>query len=576
MTCTLLCGCCGSDCGTADASLDYAAINAQAAEQYLRPIRPGYEGRNPFWNGFAKKFIYAPAFDFDEVAGAANYRFTVVPLGEETQASWSFTADSPKAALTPVWGEIPVGRVRLTVEGLDASGKVLGKAGEREFLRDYPFTGPYTPAVRDYRQAALMGLLYIHRMPEIQYWAEHTEPDMNYRHNTYPCKIIGATIRAEALLARLLPAHKEQATRIARNAAQFLIDQSRPAGDPLAFFPPTYYKDLIASKRTENQNKTMTMEAASAGHAFLDLYDLTGDKAYYDRALGIADTYVRLQREDGSLPIKVDFVTGEPVNDACAMLHPLLRYFQRLKADYGVETYAEAQAEGERWMRDVAIRNFDMTGQFEDVTVLGLQPYENLTNCTAAPYAAYLLSKEAPSAEDLADAVDLARFSEDQFPSGTRRSPRTGSRTRQRPASTSSTNTRNRSTTAPATSRTRCSASTRLPARKSTWPRAKRSSTTSPSCRTRSTGRFPPHGTSAPRRATATARTGSTAPTPPSPRCCDWKSSSPRDKNNLPTPRTADAYGRIRPPYASFVRPQPAAAYDTTPAIRRPGRQILA
>lgn len=107
MTCTLLCGCCGSDCGTADASLDYAAINAQAAEQYLRPIRPGYEGRNPFWNGFAKKFIYAPAFDFDEVAGAANYRFTVVPLGEETQASWSFTADSPKAALTPVWGEIP-------------------------------------------------------------------------------------------------------------------------------------------------------------------------------------------------------------------------------------------------------------------------------------------------------------------------------------------------------------------------------------------------------------------------------------------------------------------------------------
>ena len=325
-TCTLLCGCCGSDCGTADASLDYAAINAQAAEQYLRPIRPGYEGRNPFWNGFAKKFIYAPAFDFDEVAGAANYRFTVVPLGEETQASWSFTADSPKAALTPVWGEIPVGRVRLTVEGLDASGKALGKAGEREFLRDYPFTGPYTPAVRDYRQAALMGLLYIHRMPEIQYWAEHTEPDMNYRHNTYPCKIIGATIRAEALLARLLPAHKEQATRIARNAAQFLIDQSRPAGDPLAFFPPTYYKDLIASKRTENQNKTMTMEAASAGHAFLDLYDLTGDKAYYDRALGIADTYVRLQREDGSLPIKVDFVTGEPVNDADASYGKQLVY----------------------------------------------------------------------------------------------------------------------------------------------------------------------------------------------------------------------------------------------------------
>ena len=412
---TLLYGCCDSDCESANSSPDYAEINARAAEQYLEPVRPGYEGRNPFWNRFAKKFIYAPAFDFEEVTGAKEYRFTVTPLEEGVEGSWSFTAESAKAALSPIWNEIPVGQVKLVVEATDAQGDAIGVAGQREFLRDYPFAGPYAPAVRDYRQAAIMALLYIHKMPEIQHWRENTEPDMNYRHNTYACKIIGATIRAEVLLAKLLPAYKEQATRIAENAAQFLIARSRPAGEPLAFFPPTYYKDLIASKRAENQNKTMAMEAASAGQAFLDLYDLTGDKAYYDRALGIADTYVRLQREDGSLPVKIDFLTGEPVNDACAMLHPLLRYLQRLKADYGVETYAEAQAEGERWMREVALRNFDMTGQFEDVTVLGLQPYENLTNCTAAPYATYLLSKGTPTNEELDYAVDLARFSEDQF-----------------------------------------------------------------------------------------------------------------------------------------------------------------
>lgn len=372
------------------------------------------------------------------------------------------------------------------------------------------------------------------------------------------------------------PPIRSRATRIARNAAQFLIDQSRPAGDPLAFFPPTYYKDLIASKRTENQNKTMTMEAASAGHAFLDLYDLTGDKTYYDRALGIADTYVRLQREDGSLPIKVDFVTGEPVNDACAMLHPLLRYFQRLKADYGVETYAEAQAEGERWMRDVAIRNFDMTGQFEDVTVLGLQPYENLTNCTAAPYAAYLLSKEAPSAEDMADAVDLARFSEDQFTFWDTPLTENGIKDKatpcvyeqykyQKPVDNSACNV----------------ADAMLSLYEATGEeiylaKGKALIDNITVVQNAVNGQIPTTWTSAPRRATATARTGSTAPTPPSPRCCDWKSSSPRDKNNLPAPRTADAYGRIRPPYASFVRPQPAAAYDTTPAIRRSGRQIMA
>lgn len=285
---------------------------------------------------------------------------------------------------------------------------------------------------------------------------------------------------------------------------------------------------------------------------------------------------MRLQREDGSLPIKVDFVTGEPVNDACAMLHPLLRYFQRLKADYGVETYAEAQAEGERWMRDVAIRNFDMTGQFEDVTVLGLQPYENLTNCTAAPYAAYLLSKEAPSAEDMADAVDLARFSEDQFTFWDTPLTENGIKDKatpcvyeqykyQKPVDNSACNV----------------ADAMLSLYEATGEeiylaKGKALIDNITVVQNAVNGQIPTTWTSAPRRATATARTGSTAPTPPSPRCCDWKSSSPRDKNNLPAPRTADAYGRIRPPYASFVRPQPAAAYDTTPAIRRPGRQIMA
>ena len=69
----------------------------------------------------------------------------------------------------------------------------------------------------------------------------------------------------------------------------------------------------------------------------------------------------------------------------------------------------------EEWMQDKALKSFDMTGQFEDGTVLGLEPYENLTNCTAAPYASYLLNKKKTSRKELRDAVDLIRFSEDQF-----------------------------------------------------------------------------------------------------------------------------------------------------------------
>lgn len=164
-SCVLLCACCDTACKSADTELDYAEINAEAARRYLDPIRPGYEGRNPYWNRFARKFIYAPAFDFEPVEGAATYRFTVTPLEAGVQGTWSFTAETPKVALSPIWNEIPVGQVRLVVEALDSAGAAVGKAGEREFRRDYPFAGPYTPAVRDYRQAARMALLYIHRMP---------------------------------------------------------------------------------------------------------------------------------------------------------------------------------------------------------------------------------------------------------------------------------------------------------------------------------------------------------------------------------------------------------------------------
>ena len=396
---------------TACQSNPYKALNAQAKREYRIPIRPCSEEGNPCWNVFAKKFIYAPAFSFPEAEGASGYRFTLTP---DTGDPVSFRSAGPAASLAAGWDKIPCGNVKLTVDAVGRDGEVLGQIAERKFVKDFPFEGPYPGPASDYRDAALKCLLYIHTLPEIQNWTKGPLPDMQYRHNTYPCKIIGATIRVECLVASLMPARKENALAIARNAAQFLIDQSRSPEEPLAYFPPTYYSDLLASGKSWNQGKTMTLEAVNAGHAFLDLHDLTGEGAWLDRAVEIGRTYVRLQRPDGSLPIKVDFATGEPVNGVSAMLQPLLRYFVRLEG-YGFDEFAPAREKGERWMDEVAMKTFDMTGQFEDVNVNGLKPYQNLTNCTAAPYASYLLTKPSPDAKDRTNALDLIRMSEDQF-----------------------------------------------------------------------------------------------------------------------------------------------------------------
>ena len=55
----------------------YNRLNKQAEAEYLQPVRPASEGRNPCWNKFAKKFMYAPAFDVPSVSRADKYRFTV-------------------------------------------------------------------------------------------------------------------------------------------------------------------------------------------------------------------------------------------------------------------------------------------------------------------------------------------------------------------------------------------------------------------------------------------------------------------------------------------------------------------
>lgn len=406
-------------------------------DEYLTPIRPFYEGRNACWNHFSKKFIYAPVFDFAAVDKAVRYRYTITPaqtVGESVARadddaeamenakevalktvagkSWVFESDTPNSPLSPVWADIPAGNVILKVEALDRKGRVIGIVGERAFLRDFPFDGNYPGNVRPYREAAVMAMLYIHSIPQIQAWKNQIVPDLGYKHNTYANKTIGRTISVEAKLGEYLPQYKEEALLIARNAARFLMDQSRPAGDSLAYFPPTYYGGLIASKKYAGQ--IITMDPLYAANGFLDLYDATCDTLYYNHALRILSTYQRLQRSDGSFPIKCWHETGEPIGTGCAMLHPLLNFIRRMESQYGVYEYSQMRDKAQRWMDEVAVETFDLTGQFEDVST-DVQPYQNLTNCTACPYASYLLRSANPSPKQIEDARDLIRMSEDQF-----------------------------------------------------------------------------------------------------------------------------------------------------------------
>ena len=396
--------------------LNYDELNARAAEEYLQPVHPGVRGQIPFWNKYAFKFMYAPAFDFDDVEAASAYTYTATAGGRE----YSFSSDSPRAALSEIWKVLPAGEVELAVQAQNAAGENIGEPQKRSFIKDNPFCGPYEDAPTDCHTAAVRAAEAIHYSPIGQNWLKSPEPNLDYPFNSYACKIWSATVQVECFVAKENPAARDTAIAIARAAADCLMRHAQPDGAPLAYFPPTYYRSPSGYGGMEgivndNYHLTMFVEAVCAAKALLDLYDTCGDKKYFDFACNIASTYRKLQAEDGSWPIKVNYTTGEPVMDAPCMPTTILQLAQRLKQQYGVSGYEDMVAKSEQWLWDNTASTFNFNGQFEDVEVDDKAPFQNLTNCTAVDCIDYFMGKEKPSQKEVETCVQMARFAEDQF-----------------------------------------------------------------------------------------------------------------------------------------------------------------
>lgn len=399
-----------------DAQLDYEKLNAQALAEYEQPVHPGIRGEVPFWNKYAFKFMYAPAFDFDDIEGATGYTYTAEAGGQ----FFIFGNESPRAALTEIWTDIPAGPVHLSVQAHDARGESVGEPQVRDFTKDSPFHGPYEEVTGDCHAAAVRAAEAIHYSPIAQNWLKGPEPNLEYPFNSYACKIWSATVQNECFVAKENPAARDTAIAVARAAADCLMRHAQPADAPLAYFPPTYYRSPSGYGGMEgivndNYHLTMFVEAVCAAKALLDLYDACGDQKYFDFACNIASTYRKLQAEDGSWPIKVNYTTAEPVMDAPCMPTTILQLAQRLKQQYGVSGYEDMVAKSEKWMWENTISTFNFNGQFEDVRVGDKAPFQNLTNCTAVDCIDYFMGKESPSKEEISACIQMARFAEDQF-----------------------------------------------------------------------------------------------------------------------------------------------------------------
>ena len=393
------------------------------------PVRIGSTAKGiPFWNGYSTFFRYAPAFAFKSVTGAVRYRFTLTGKGGTVR----FDADSPEVPLSPVWNGLANAQWTVLCEGLNADGKVIGKSGERTFVKTAPFTGGYAPAKRPYREAARMIYEYMTSLPAMTKLVETGVPDQTYQHNAYPSKTHAAHIGAMLYWAGFDPANREKAMRFARASGDYLLSQLEPADALLAWWPPTYGRKPLdydpsidggKNRRSMEGNdpkgaakyrgQVMSLYPADVGIEFIALSKATGDGKYLEAAKGIGETYLRIRRADGTWALKYWLATGKVECENILVPTRPMVLFERLADATGDVKWRTAADACFAWLEKGPLTDWNWDGQFEDIQPL--PPYQDLTKHNAIEAMFQLLKRHGDVVSARAKAREILRWSEDQF-----------------------------------------------------------------------------------------------------------------------------------------------------------------
>ena len=393
---------------TANGAVGMDEIAKLVAEDLAHEVRPGGVGGRPFWNANARFFMYPPAFDFPEDKEAVRYVFEIVDAkGHMTVLK----AKSPKDSLAPVWAKLPTGWTTVMCLAFDKLDRSVVK-GTRAFWKQAPFTGKYPPAACGYGEFAAKAKGWLYAQPSFQKFLKtHDAADCGYWGMTYPSKMISAIVLA---LTGGSPDEKDLAA--ARAWADWIIDKSEKPSRPLAYFTPTYYKTTQDYQGVSDAyaGQTMLIYPAEMGGALLRLHAKSKDAKYLAFAKGIAETYLKLQGEDGTWFLKMDLATGKEVNPN--RLVPIESVIPFLEDVYQVTKDARYRAAADRafaYVENGPVRDWAWEGQFEDVDPDG--HYRNLTKHSACATAIYILKRFPGDKARLALARELLRFAEDQF-----------------------------------------------------------------------------------------------------------------------------------------------------------------
>lgn len=393
-----------------------ASLEELARADYANAVRPGGVEGSPFWNVYSRMFMYPPAFDFSKGGpSTVKYRFTVFDAAGKTHV---FDAPSSQSPLTPVWNEVAPGQAWVYVSAVDKDGKTHGIPDwprdrfSRTFWRAAPFRpGAYPPAPRSYAEAVAKCGDEIFERSATQFFLKTGKPDPDYIHNCYPSKMHSALINGMLGYAKRRPDRAADAIRLARNAADFLISVSQPAGAPLEYWPPTYADRRAAGATRFGQ--VMLIYPCEVGGAYVALDREVKDGKYLAAAKRIADTYLKLQEEDDTWPIMIREADGKVMNQNRVQPMRVIIFLEALFKASGEAKYRAAADRAFAWVREHPLKDWFWEGQFEDSPIIA--KYENPSKHPACETAIYILNRFPGDGKWLAVAREILRYAEDQF-----------------------------------------------------------------------------------------------------------------------------------------------------------------
>ena len=394
-------------------------LNADVyAPEAMDAVRPGGVAGSAFWNKYSRGFIYPPAFDFScsfTTGRMVKCRFTVL---DSKGKILTFDAASPKASLESVWGQVAPGETWVYMSTVDKDGEVCytpdwpREKFSRRFWKKAAFRpGAYGAAPRSYAEAIRLCGDEIFNFPTVQSFLKNGRPDFAYQYNCYPSKIYGAIVRIMLEYAKVRPEKAVVAMKAAKSAADYLIATSFKEGAVLEYFPLTYGDERWAGASRFGQ--VMMCYPCDVGMGYLDLYEATKELKYFDAAVKIGQTYLKLQEADGTWSVLMRGEDGKRMGTGRLQPIRVVIFLERLSKVCGDGKFRAAGDRAFRWVEEHVIRDWCFEGQFEDVGMC--EKYENASEHMAVDAALYALGRFPGDKKWVQFARDVTRYSEDQF-----------------------------------------------------------------------------------------------------------------------------------------------------------------